>query len=46
MIRVSDVYNKNLNFLIGSGASSGLFPTLALGIKDDAGVAQTDLAPV
>jgi hypothetical protein len=41
MIRVGDVYNKNLNFLIGSGASSGLFPTLALGIKDEAGAAQT-----
>jgi hypothetical protein len=32
---VSDVYDKNINFLIGSGASYGLFPTLALGIKEE-----------
>jgi len=31
----SDVYDKDLNFLFGSGASAGLFPTLALEIKDD-----------
>lgn len=36
-ISPSDVYDKNLNFLFGSGASSGLFPTLALEIKDDNG---------
>jgi hypothetical protein len=41
IIRVSDVYDKNLNFLIGSGASSGLFPTLALGIRDDVDERQT-----
>ncbi|PIT16440.1 hypothetical protein BGI32_04720 [Snodgrassella alvi] len=34
-INLLDVYNKNLNILIGSGASAGLFPTLALGIKDE-----------
>lgn len=32
-----DVYDKDLNFLFGSGASFGLFPTLSLGIKNDAG---------
>lgn len=30
----SDIYDKNLNFLIGSGASVGLLPTLALSVKD------------
>jgi hypothetical protein len=29
-----DTYNKNINILIGSGASADLFPTLALEIKD------------
>jgi hypothetical protein len=29
-----DIYNKNINILIGSGASADLFPTLALAIKD------------
>jgi len=33
MISPSDVYDKDLNFLFGSGASFGLFPTLALNIK-------------
>lgn len=32
-IKVLDVYNKNLNILIGSGASADLFPTLGLEIK-------------
>lgn len=32
-ISPSDVYDKDLNFLFGSGASFGLFPTLALGIR-------------
>lgn len=40
-IKVSDVYDKNLNFLIGSGASYGLFPTLALKLKNDLGEPQT-----
>lgn len=36
MIRLEDIYNKGVNFLIGSGASSGLFPTLELElVKDD-----------
>lgn len=36
-ISPSEVYDKDLNFIFGSGASSGLFPTLALGILNDAG---------
>lgn len=34
-IRIEDIYNHNLNILIGSGASFGLFPTLALALKDE-----------
>lgn len=34
MISVHDVYDKNVNFLIGSGASFGLLPTLSLKIQD------------
>lgn len=33
MINRDDIYDKNLNFLIGSGASVGLLPTLELKIK-------------
>jgi hypothetical protein len=36
-----DVYNKNINILIGSGASADLFPTLALEIKDANGEWET-----
>jgi hypothetical protein len=36
-ISPSDVYDKDLNFLFGSGASFGLFPTLALKMKDEHG---------
>lgn len=32
-----DIYNKNINILIGSGASADLFPTLALAIKNSNG---------
>jgi len=32
-ISKSDIYEKNLNFLLGSGASYGLLPTLALQVK-------------
>lgn len=35
-INRSDIYDKNLNFLIGSGASVGLLPTLALGLTNSA----------
>lgn len=40
-IKLSDIYDKNLNFLIGSGASAGLFPTLALRLKNNEGRAYT-----
>lgn len=33
-ISLKDIYQQNLNFLIGAGASSGLFPTLWLDIED------------
>ncbi|WFU04502.1 SIR2 family protein (plasmid) [Rhizobium sp. CB3171] len=33
-INRNEIFDKNLNFLIGSGASYGLLPTLALKIKD------------
>jgi SIR2-like domain len=36
-----DAYNKNINILIGSGASADLFPTLALAIKDAKGRKET-----
>ncbi|HHF9884049.1 SIR2 family protein [Citrobacter sp. FDAARGOS_156] len=36
-----DIYNKNINILIGSGASADLFPTLALAIKDAEGQRET-----
>lgn len=36
-----DAYNKNINILIGSGASADLFPTLALAIKSAKGEKET-----
>ncbi|MCX8967243.1 hypothetical protein EHW66_20400 [Erwinia psidii] len=36
-----DIYNKNINILIGSGASADLFPTLALAIRDAKGQQET-----
>ncbi|PPU94290.1 SIR2 family protein [Xanthomonas albilineans] len=36
-----DIYNKNINILIGSGASAELFPTLALAIKKADGTNET-----
>ncbi|HQR87664.1 MAG TPA: SIR2 family protein [Limnohabitans sp.] len=36
-----DTYNKNINILIGSGASADLFPTLALAIKGSKGERET-----
>lgn len=36
-----DVYNKNINILIGSGASADLFPTLALAVQDAHGSPET-----
>ena len=41
ILKIDDIYDKNLNFLIGSGASYGLFPTLGLAIKDKDGNPQT-----
>ena len=40
-IEALDAYNKNINILIGSGASADLFPTLALKIKDESGRRET-----
>lgn len=40
-INLNAIYDKNLNLLVGSGASYGLLPTLALPIKDEAGANQT-----
>lgn len=37
MISLGDIYDKDVNFLFGSGASFGLLPTLSLGIKRAAG---------
>jgi len=33
-INRSDIYDKNLNFLIGSGASVGLLPTLSVSVQN------------
>lgn len=35
------IYEHNLNFLIGAGASYGFLPTLALGIKNEHGIPMT-----
>lgn len=40
-INIGEIYDKNINFLIGSGASFGLFPTLSLEIKNELGERQT-----
>jgi SIR2-like domain len=40
-IEALDTYNKNINILIGSGASADLFPTLALEIKGQKGEWET-----
>lgn len=37
MISIGDIYDKDLNFLFGSGASSGLFPTLQLKMRTGVG---------
>lgn len=34
-IKIGDIYDKNINFLLGSGASYGFLPTLALQIKSE-----------
>lgn len=40
-IEALDTYNKNINILIGSGASADLFPTLGLHIKSPKGEWET-----
>ena len=40
-IEALDIYNKNINILIGSGASADLFPTLGLEIKNSKGECQS-----
>lgn len=40
-LKLSEIYDKNLNFIIGSGASFGLFPVLHVPIKGDDGSEQT-----
>ncbi len=40
-ININDIYDKNINFLIDSGASFGSFPTLAVNIKGNDGEKQT-----
>ena len=37
MIPVQDIYDKNVNILIGAGASSDLLPTLSLKMQDSFG---------
>lgn len=34
-IHVADIYEQEINFLVGSGASSGIFPTLATAMKNE-----------
>jgi hypothetical protein len=41
LINIEEIYEQNLSFLIGSGASYGLFPTLELKIKGDDDSPQT-----
>jgi len=40
-VSLHELYDKNIIFLFGSGASHGLFPTLALEIKGEDGADQT-----
>ncbi|MGL4475253.1 MAG: hypothetical protein ACRCT7_12515 [Shewanella sp.] len=34
-IDLNDLHDKNINYLIGAGASAGLFPTLALNMQTE-----------
>ncbi|NOR62298.1 MAG: hypothetical protein GQ535_07395 [Rhodobacteraceae bacterium] len=43
VINRNDIYDKNLNFLIGSGASVGLLPTLELKLKQSGSTKQHTL---
>lgn len=38
---LSDIYDKNLQIVLGAGASAGLFPTLALQVKANDGTRMT-----
>lgn len=40
-IKLSHIHDKHLNFLIGAGASAGLFPTLSLDITNEKGERHT-----
>lgn len=37
MISIGDIYNQDINFLFGSGASFGLLPTLQLQVQTGVG---------
>lgn len=41
-IALKDIHEQNLSFLIGSGASSGLFPTLWLPLRDSQNLAKNE----
>lgn len=41
-IPLNDIYQQKINFLIGSGASHGLFPTLWLPLKDSKDESKTE----
>ncbi|WP_210426030.1 hypothetical protein [Chromobacterium violaceum] len=43
MISIGDIYDKDINFLFGSGASFGLLPTLQLKIRKGVGDARYSL---
>lgn len=43
MISIGDIYDKDINFLFGSGASSGLLPTLQLKMRTGEGDARYSL---
>ena len=43
MISIGDIYDKDINFLFGSGASSGLLPTLQLQMRTGKGEARYSL---
>ena len=44
--KLMDIYEQNLNFLIGAGASYGFLPTLALEVIDEAGNKCTFIADI
>ena len=40
-LKLSEIYDKNINFIIGSGASHGLFPILKVALKGNDNSDQT-----